>query len=77
MKTKSIRTIIVMLLVALSLAALPEFPSPLASGVAYADSSIVPYANIVEWRYKIINGRVHRRLYNISAQRWIGEWEPC
>lgn len=38
---------------------------------------VVPYADITGWRYKSENGKVYRRLYNYSKQKWIGEWELC
>lgn len=35
----------------------------------------VPYSDIIEYRYKVIDGNLYRRLYNYSRQFWIGEWE--
>lgn len=32
-------------------------------------------ADIIEWRYKIEEGKLYRRQYNYSKQVWIGEWE--
>lgn len=32
-------------------------------------------ADIIKWRYKKINGILHRRLYNYTHNQWIGEWE--
>ncbi len=31
---------------------------------------------IIEYRYKMIDGVLHWRLYNYSDGYWIGEWEP-
>lgn len=28
-----------------------------------------------EWRYKIVDGIVYRRKYDLSTNKWIGEWE--
>jgi len=39
-------------------------------------SSIQPFAHIIEWRYKQINGRWHKRQYDYTAQKWIGKWTP-
>lgn len=33
--------------------------------------------DIIEWRWKVVDGSVYRRLYNYSAGKWIGEWEYC
>ncbi|WP_394525938.1 hypothetical protein [Lacrimispora sp. JR3] len=35
------------------------------------------YAPIIGWRYKSVNGKVYRRQYNYSREKWIGEWELC
>lgn len=34
-------------------------------------------AQIIEWRYKTVNGKMYRRQYNYSREKWIGEWELC
>ncbi len=36
--------------------------------------TIMPYSDIIEWRYKIEDGKVYKRLYNYSTASWIGEW---
>lgn len=36
-----------------------------------------PNANIIGWRYKSENGKMYRRQYNYSREKWIGEWELC
>mgnify|MGYP001017625028 CR=1 FL=1 len=42
-----------------------------------SDTVIIPYADIIDWRYKLVDGKLYKRLYNYSKQEWIGEWEPC
>lgn len=37
----------------------------------------VPFADIIGWRYKAVDGKMYRRLYNYSKQQWIGNWELC
>ncbi len=41
------------------------------------DYGIVPFSDIIEYRYKVIGADVYRRLYNYTEQCWIGEWELC
>lgn len=41
------------------------------------EEGIMPHSDIIEWRYKEINGNVYRRQYNYTRQYWIGEWELC
>ncbi len=38
-------------------------------------SEISIRANILEWRYKFIDGKLYRRLFNTSTQQWVTEWE--
>lgn len=38
---------------------------------------VYPRAQAIGWRYKSENGKVYRRQYNYSRQKWIGEWELC
>ncbi len=41
------------------------------------NEGIVPYSDIIEYRYKVVDGDVYRRLYNYSKECWVGEWELC
>lgn len=34
-------------------------------------------AATIGWRYKNENGKLYRRLYDYTNQKWIGEWELC
>lgn len=38
---------------------------------------ITPRADIIEWRFKVVDGRLYRRQYNCTRKCWIGEWEVC
>lgn len=38
--------------------------------------NVIPYKDIIGWRYKTINGVVHKRQYNYSTEQWIGSWQP-
>lgn len=42
-----------------------------------ASSDIVPYAAVTEWRYKVINGHVYKRLYDTTHKKWLTDWIPC
>ncbi|HKM35658.1 MAG TPA: hypothetical protein VJY54_13100 [Lachnospiraceae bacterium] len=49
------------------------------SGSTYAwthGSSITPCADVLEWRFKTMNGITYMRLYNTSTHSWVGEWVP-
>lgn len=36
--------------------------------------SVVTYADKIEWKYKIINGKMYKRQYNMTTGYWIGYW---
>lgn len=37
-------------------------------------SSVLPQSDIIEWRYKVENGKLYMRQYNCTQDKWIGEW---
>lgn len=37
-------------------------------------SSFSPQADIIEWRYKVENGKLYKRQYNCTLDKWIGNW---
>ena len=39
-----------------------------------SDSSITPQSDDIGWRYKTVNGKLYKRLYNYSTNQWIGDW---
>lgn len=46
-----------------------------AAGNLVSVSTVQPRSAIIEYRYKVVNGDVYRRLYNYTEQCWIGSWE--
>lgn len=41
-----------------------------AKSVESESSGIVPYSDIIEYRYKNINGKLYCRLYNYTRDEW-------
>lgn len=37
---------------------------------------VQPRADIIDWRYKFVDGKMYKRQYNYSSKEWIGEWIP-
>lgn len=37
-------------------------------------TSNIPRADIIEWRYKVENGKLYKRQYNCTRDEWIGNW---
>ena len=50
-------------------------PSMLVPAAKAEETPILMRAPALEWRYKFIDGKLYRRLYNCSTQEWVGEWE--
>lgn len=42
-----------------------------------ATSDITARKAITEWRYKVINGKLYRRLYDTTHEKWLTDWLPC
>lgn len=38
-------------------------------------SSVSPQSDIIEWRYKVENGKLYKRQYNFTQDKWIGSWQ--
>lgn len=59
--------------------ALTILASPIATVPVHAapPNTAEPQQDIIQWRWKVVDGSVYRRLYNYSAGKWIGEWEYC
>ncbi len=36
--------------------------------------AISPQSYIIEWVYKVENGKRYKRLYNTSTGAWVGDW---
>lgn len=53
-------------------------PTPILPNtyVSTHGTSITPCADILEWRFKTVNGITYMRLYNTSTHSWVGEWVP-
>ncbi len=35
---------------------------------------VSPQSDIIEWRYKVENGKLYKRQYNCTQDKWIGDW---
>lgn len=33
-----------------------------------------PYADDIGWRYQMIDGKLYKRQYNYTKEKWIGQW---
>ena len=46
----------------------------MSTSVSKSDLKIQPRAEIFEWRYKVVDGKLYKRLYNCTRHKWAGEW---
>ena len=37
-------------------------------------TTIESRADVIEWRYKIKDGKLYKRKYNYTKKQWIGNW---
>ena len=52
-------------------------PSYEAYAMANGSEAVMPMADKLEWKYKIENGIMYKRLYNRTTGKWIGNWIRC
>lgn len=69
------------ILCALSVMGLTVLVTPVAfaqdinvSTEAVGSPNVEPRAYIREWRYKVMNGHVYKRLYNRTTGEWESDW---
>lgn len=68
------------LTVALPALSVSTFAAPAES---IADTSVDTTSDVLarkpytEWRYKVINGKLYKRLYDATHEKWLTDWIPC
>lgn len=40
----------------------------------YQAAEITPRKDIIEWRFKLIDGHWYKRLWNASKAKWLTDW---
>lgn len=40
-----------------------------------AQSDVTPYAEEFEWKFRIYNNKLQKRLWSVTYGYWVGEWE--
>lgn len=38
------------------------------------ETSVEPRVDAFKWKFKIINGKMYKRLFNIKTGEYVGEW---
>lgn len=74
MKTRKISKLVGLLGAACLSLGVFACPAATLSAQAAAPSVAQPQSDIIEWIFKIEDGKVYKRLYNYSTCEWIGDW---
>lgn len=48
--------------------------STFAAEKSVSEVTTEPYADSIGWRYQMIDGKLHKRQYNYTKEKWIGSW---
>lgn len=67
--TKKIATVCGALCLALSM-----LTTPIASLSVQAQEMVQPLSDKIEWRWKVENNKLYKRLFNYSTISWVGDW---
>lgn len=77
MKNKAKKMLIVLMFLPVMCMGILLMPQREVYAAADSSETIMPLADILEWRYKIENGIMYKRLYNRTDKCWVGNWIKC
>ena len=52
-------------------------PCDASQQIAIKATEVEVRADKIVWKYKLINGKLYKRLYNATNDTWIGDWIPA
>lgn len=55
----------------------PTYASSPTPSVGSTSSVVQPQSDVIDWVYKFIDGKLCKRLYNYTQEKWIGDWIPA
>ena len=62
---------------ALSVNILAASAEPVADTSVETTPDVLARKPITEWRYKVINGKLYKRLYDTTSEKWLTDWNTC
>lgn len=68
------KTIISILLLTLIFSFGSAQSTSISANEVESKTTIESRADVIEWRYKIKNGKLYKRKYNYTKKQWIGDW---
>lgn len=66
----------VLMAATLCIPSVPVLASVEMNSVPFTEE-ITPRGPAYEWVFKIVNGKMYKRLFNIKSGKYIGEWIPA
>ena len=61
----------------LSVSSLAAPAEPVADPSIETAPDVLARNPITEWRDKVINGKLYKRLYDTTNKKWLTDWIPC
>ena len=77
MKSKGKRLIIMLTCAMVMCSGILFVPQQEVCAKANSEEEIMPLADIIVWKYKIVNGITYKRQYNQTKKCWVGNWIRC
>lgn len=71
---KSILTLTGVVCLAVAVLCTPVGLLPVQAAVPDTET-MEPNADVLEWRFKVVDGKLYRRLFNYTTDSWVGDWE--
>lgn len=77
MKNKAKKMLIVLMLLPVMCMGILLMPQQEAYAMADSEEAIMPLADVIVWKYKIVDGVMYKRQYNQTKKCWVGNWIKC
>lgn len=74
-QSKMLKRCCALYLLCLAINMVPQAAVPVLA--ATQEQTVQPMTDQTVWRFKKVNGKRYKRLYNITTQKWIGDWIPA
>lgn len=74
MKNNLLKLIITMCFCAILFMPCTAWASESNQYIVQNETIITPKSDVIEWRIKIENNKIYKRLYNVTTKEWIGDW---
>ena len=73
-RKKQLTTILGAVCLCAGLLATPVAAMPVQANAPVEEPGISPNSDIIQWVFKVTDGKLYKRLYNHTKGIWIGDW---